>query len=88
MEMWGASLTVVWRGDRTQGVSILGPVDLRDWDFGEDDLLRAEIRILAEPRAMGAMGPDVSRRLIDFNRGVDFGTVARRRLCADLKAAS
>jgi hypothetical protein len=68
---------------------MLGPIDLRDWDFGEDDLLRAQIRLLAQPRAMGAMlGPDLSRRLIDFNRGVDFGTVALRRLYADLKAAS
>ena len=68
---------------------MLGPVDLRDWDFGEGDLLRAQIRLLAQPRAMGEMlGPDVSRRLIDFNRGIDFGTVALRRLCADLRAAS
>jgi hypothetical protein len=69
---------------------MLGPVDLRDWDFGEDDLLRAEIRILAlaasDGRAM--LGPDLSRRLIDFDRGVDFGIMALRRVYADLKAAS
>jgi hypothetical protein len=69
---------------------MLGPVDLRDWDFGEDDLLRAEIRILAlaasDKRAM--LGSDLSRRLIDFDRGVDFGIMALQRLYADLKAAS
>lgn len=73
---------------------MLGPVDINDWEFGEDDLLRAEIRILpvvvrfnAEPQGMSRLlGKALCARLLDFHRGKAFEIAALRRLHADLTA--
>jgi len=74
----------------------LGPVDLADWDYGEDDALRAEIRILpvvalyaSQPAALGGvLGENVGARLRAFQKGVVFATEELRQLCADLKTAN
>ena len=74
---------------------MLGPADLRDWEFDEDDWLREEIRIaplmiryLVEPRVVTAMlGDEVGKLLSDFQQGAPVTTEDLRRLELDLEAA-
>lgn len=72
---------------------MLGPVDLRDWDCDEADLLRADIRSLPivlrharEPKVMaGMLGKDVCRRLGELQRGALVEIEELRRLLGELR---
>ena len=72
---------------------MLGPVDLRDWDCDEADLLRAEIRSLPivlrhgrEPKAiLGMLGTDISRRLGELQRGALVEIEELQRLLGELR---
>jgi hypothetical protein len=74
---------------------MLGAADLTDW-AGEDDLVRAEIRLLPIVRRFAAdpglmriiLGNDLSGRLRTFIKGRDLDVEALRRLLADLIEAS
>jgi hypothetical protein len=74
---------------------MLGAVDLQHW-ADEDDLVRAEIRLLpvvhrfaSDPGLMRIiLGNDISGRLRAFNKGRDLNMEALRRLLSDLMLAS
>ena len=70
---------------------MLGPADLRDWTYCEDDALRAEIRLLAvadRERTQGtALGVSLSMRLRAFQAGADLDADELRQLCAGLTAS-
>jgi hypothetical protein len=74
---------------------MLGAADLTDW-AGEDDLVRAQIRLLpvvrrfvADPGLMRMiLGNDLSGRLRTFIKGRDLDVEALRRLLADLIEAN
>ena len=70
---------------------MLGPADLRDW-ADEDDLVRAEIRLLPVVRRFASdpglmriiLGNDISGRVRAFMKGRDLSVHALQRLLADL----
>jgi hypothetical protein len=74
---------------------MLGAVDLQHW-ADEDDLVRAEIRLLpvvhrfaSDPGLMRIiLGNDISGRLRAFNKGRDLNIESLRRLLADLILAN
>jgi hypothetical protein len=74
---------------------MLGPVDLEDW-ADEDDLVRAQIRLLpvvhrfaSDPGLMRIiLGNDISGRLRAFIKGRELSVEALRRLLADLILAN
>jgi len=74
---------------------MLGAADLTDW-AGEDDLVRAEIRLQPVVRRFAAdpglmriiLGNDIAGRLRGFIKGRDFDVAALRRLLADLIEAN
>jgi hypothetical protein len=70
---------------------MLGPIDLEDW-ADEDDLVRAEIRLLpvvhrfaSDPGLMRILlGNEISGRLRAFIKGRELSVEALHRLLADL----
>jgi hypothetical protein len=70
---------------------MLGPADLRDW-ADEDDLVRAEIRLLPVVRRFASdpglmriiLGNDISGRVRAFMKGRELSVEALQRLLADL----
>jgi hypothetical protein len=74
---------------------MLGPADLRDW-AEEDDLVRAEIRLLPVVRRFASdpglmriiLGNDISGRMRAFLKGRELSVEALQRLLADLILAS
>jgi hypothetical protein len=70
---------------------MLGPADLRDW-AEEDDLVRAEIRLLPVVRRFASdpglmriiLGNDISGRVRAFVKGRELSVEALHRLLADL----
>jgi hypothetical protein len=74
---------------------MLGAADLTDW-AGEDDLVRAEIRLQPVVRRFAAdpglmriiLGNDIAGRLRGFIKGRDLDVDALRRLLADLIEAN
>jgi hypothetical protein len=74
---------------------MLGPADLRDW-ADEDDLVRAEIRLLPVVRRFASdpglmriiLGNDISGRVRAFVKGRELSVEALHRLLADLILAS
>ena len=72
---------------------MLGPSDLRDWDFDEADLVRAEIRVHPRFRACVDAGRGMSRlvganiagRIAAFERGEGHELADLRRLLRDIE---
>lgn len=73
---------------------MLGPNDIDDWTTSEEDLLRAEIRLLrvvqsyrAAPAVAGRrLGRSLSDRLARFQRDASAPSGELRALLADLRA--
>ena len=72
---------------------MLGPVDIEDWSAGEEERLRAEIRLLPlvqrfnrQPQQVAReIGRDMARRLEDFAARFDQPVKELDALLTDLK---
>jgi hypothetical protein len=72
--------------------AVLGPIDIEDWSDGDEDRLRAEIRLLPimrrlrmEPReTSAALTKEIKARLRRFDQDPNVPAVELRELLGDL----